>query len=200
MSRYGSLSSAFARGKLRTSRGGSEETCHPTNHEIWAHPLFLSVFFDIVKGVYTSRDEIPDLIVVELLPISSFFTSTGSRNSTDLVKATQGYTPRIRSALLACESRRQIATTGVDDFPLLLFADLLVSATLGQTRRTITQAACRLLPGGYPLTSGWRHKFRREVKPIPLKSSSFAPISNRYSIKRFNSANAFSISGTVREQ
>ena len=50
------------------------------------------------------------------------------------------------------------------------------------------------------------HKFFRLVKPSPVKlrsfsfSSSVSAASIRYSIKRRNSDNAFSISGTVREQ
>ena len=55
-------------------------------------------------------------------------------------------------------------------------------------------------------TSGCMHKFFRLVNPSPVKlrsfsfSSSVSAASIRYSIKRRNSDNAFSISGTVREQ
>lgn len=50
------------------------------------------------------------------------------------------------------------------------------------------------------LTSGFKHKFLRDVKPSPRNPVAFAPMSSRYSISRFSSASAFSISGTVREQ
>jgi hypothetical protein len=56
------------------------------------------------------------------------------------------------------------------------------------------------------LTSGLIQRFFRLVKPRPVKFRSFSLSSSvsaediRYSISRFNSVSAFSISGTVREQ
>ncbi len=55
-------------------------------------------------------------------------------------------------------------------------------------------------------TSGLMHKFFLLVKPRPVYASSFffcssvSAFAARYAISRFNSARAFSISGTVREQ
>lgn len=72
-------------------------------------------------------------------------------------------------------------------------------------------------------TDGWMHRFFRDDNPIPRKSPSSIPYTSRlwsdgsvlrgkvsrggsaarphrYCMRRFNSASAFSISGTVREQ
>jgi hypothetical protein len=107
---------------------------------------------------------------------------------------TKFHRPRIGSTFLTGCTIRKISATSVHHFPLLFFGDL-------HCIQTIDLEYQRRL-----LTSGWIHKFFLLVKPIPVYDRSFSFASGvsahsiRYAMRRFSSAKAFSISGTVREQ